>query len=857
MEALRPFLQLLYGACGWLLARQELPRGVAWGLAGLALAVILLRLLQGKSVCRQGCLYQIAVPQGAEVMPFAAEQMFAALHDVQEAGWRRLWSGLEHISLEIAAGRSGIRFYLWVPRRIADTTVRLVHSAYEEADIRLLEQDYLLGAAEDALGLPQQFPGIRCRGSRAAAARMVLQREIAYPIKTLREFEKTDPLASITAAMADLEEGEGMVVQLLLQPGGRWELGRRARALIARVERGRSTLQPSPGGRQALRVIRDYTPEEKQRVTAIGGKEAKLPFRVALRLLAIAPAPRQAYARLRGLAAAYGQFSIATLNGWRRRNVWFARRTLYLRHVQERAFPLWGQRKLHRPLVGEHDVLTIEELSSLWHLPHPGVVETPGIVWSFSRKRAATPTSEGESAGLGIARTTYRGQRRDIVLPLRALFRHAAVTGLPGMGKSTLLARITLECINRGIGVVLLDPHGDLCEDLLPRIPRSAHDRVIYFNPAEDLDRPMGLNFLEAEPGQHPAQVKSEVTTMLVHLFGDQMIGPRSAYVLANCIQTLQQLGGMSILEIVNLLTDEAFRAAAIRRVRTPAVRTFWEKFYEEAAGKSPRLRLDTISPVLNKIGAFASDPRLAHVVGQAQSSFRVREVLDEGKALICNLSQGGLGLDNARLLGGAIASRVIQAAMARERIPPQERRPAVFIADEVHIFVGPAFPAALAQVRKYKLGLVLACQMVAQLEAIQGLRSAALSAGTLCVFKAAAEDGERLATELTGYFPAADLVRMDPYQVIIRIAGEHETIPFSGETIPLEESSSYDLEAGRELQALCREAYGRPVAGVEEEIRRRSWGPMTASPVEGLPAIPLALAGTPMEEQDVAGYAG
>ncbi len=832
MEKLAPiicgFLEACIAISNWTAVHQHSILLAAYALAGISVATIFLRVAQGKLLCRRSKLYQVAVPQGTDIKPFAAEQMFSTLYGLQESAGRRFLHGLDHIGLEIAADHSGIRFYLWVPKRIADSAIRLIHSAYEQADIRPLAQDYLNGPGTDAMGLPHRFACVRRRRSSLVGARMALRHDIAFPIKTLREFEKTDPLAAVTAAMGGLEEGEGVAVQLLIQPGGAWELGRRTRAGIREIERRRRRAQPTMDGRP-IQVIREATPEEEQQFKAIGGKQAKLPFRVSLRLLAMSPHRQRAYAQLRGLAAAYEQFHVAILNGWRRRDVWFARRGLFLRHFCHRSFPLWGRRKAHCPLTGEHDILTIEELSSLWHLPHPAVVETPGIIWSLARKRASSPTAEIAPAdGLVIARTVYQGERRNVVLPTRALFTHVAIIGLPGSGKTTMLAQMAQECIERGIAVILLDPHGDLCDKLLPRIPERHRDRVVYFNPAGDFDRPMGLNFIEAEPGQHPAQVKSEVLTMLAHLFGEQLIGPRSALILSNCIQTLQDLGGMTILEVNRLLTDETFRQRAVLHISNPEVQQFWHNFYEPLVKKNPRLHLETISPVLNKIGAFATDSRLAHVVGQTCSAFSMRDVMDNGKALICNLTQGGLGLDNSRLLGGAIASRVMQAAMARERVPEAERRPAVLIADEFHIYVGPAFPQALAQVRKYRLGLVLACQLISQLDDLQGMRSAFLSAGTLCVFKLAAEDGVRVATELTNFFDPEDLVRMDPYQVAIRMALGHERIPFSGETIPLEESAHYDPAGAEVIQEACRERYGRSVEEIRQEIQGRSRLPRT-----------------------------
>ena len=818
----------------------------AGALALLAAGAILLRVHQGRQLVRRGQLFQIAVPQGTEVQPFGAEQMFAAIQGLQEHWWPRLWHGPRHISLEIAGDSSGIRFYLWAPAEIAAIVVREIHSTFEEADIRALPRDYLDGPGPDALGGSHRFPALRGAGQAVRAARLQLRHDIALPIKTLKEFEKTDPLAAITAAMTGLQEGEGVLVQLLLQPGGDGELRQRAESRTAAIERRRTVPQRGPTGQVTAPVTRDYTAEEQQQVKSIGGKRAKICFRVALRLLAIAPDPRSAAERRQGLAAAYAQFDVATLNSWWRRDVWFLPRRLFLRHLQQRAFPLWGRKKAPHPLVGEHDVLNIEEAASLWHLPHPQVVQTPGIVWSLSRKRAAGQSGlTGPADGLVIARTVYHGERKNITLPVAALSTHVGIVGKHGTGKSTLLARIALECIQRRISLVLLDPHGDLCEDLLARIPADARERVIYFNPFGDQDRPPGLNFLEPEPGQRPAKVCGDVVDMLMHLFGHDLVGPRSAYILRNAMRVLLEVGGMTLLEVEDLLqpANTDFRAAAAGRVTSPAAQKFLYGYVETMIKRNVREYMASINPVINKVGAFSADPCVANVIGQATSSFRLRDVLDGGGILLCNLAQGNLGEDNSRLLAGAIASRAIQAGMARTAVPPEQRYPAVIIADEFHAYVTPAFPSALVQLRKYRVGLVLAAQLLAQVDQIPELRPAFLAAETLCAFRVTAEDAIKLAAEFTGFFDADDLVRLDAYQVAIRIAAKQSTLPFSGETVPLDEGTTYDPAAAAEIHTRCRELYGRPRDEVEQAIARRGrfhleTAPAAPDPPTAAPAL-------------------
>jgi len=217
--------------------------------------------------------------------------------------------------------------------------------------------------------------------------------------------------------------------------------------------------------------------------------------------------------------------------------------------------------------------------------------------------------------------------------------------------------------------------------------------------------------------------------------------------------------------------------------------------------------------------------------------------VLDGGGILLCNLAQGNLGEDNSRLLAGAIASRAIQAGMARTAVPPEQRYPAVIIADEFHAYVTPAFPSALVQLRKYRVGLVLAAQLLAQVDQIPELRPAFLAAETLCAFRVTAEDAIKLAAEFTGFFDADDLVRLDAYQVAIRIAAKQSTLPFSGETVPLDEGTTYDPAAAAEIHTRCRELYGRPRDEVEQAIARRGrfhleTAPAAPDPPTAAPAL-------------------
>ncbi len=824
-------LKEIAAVIGWLLSAGEaygkLARGGTYALAGLSLVFLCLRAWQGSQATRHGQLYQIAVPQGADIQPFKAEQMFAALRGLRESWWRRLLRGPEHIALEIAGDATGIRFFLWAPARVAENVVRSVQSCYEQADIRELTQDYLTGPGPDAFGQPHQFPALRPTRLPFRAARLQLLRTVALPIKTLKEFEKTDPLGGITAAMAGLQEGEGVLVQLLIQPGGDGTLAGQARRETARIERGRSLAQASPDGRIVARVVRDYTADEQQQVKSIGGKRAKLCFRVALRLCAVSQSGRAAAQRLEGLAAAYEQFNVATLNGWRRRNVWFCPHRLFLPHLQRRVFPLWGRRKGHHPLVGEHDVVTIEELSSLWHLPHPLVVETPGILWSLSRKRAAAAqfVDAKPEDGIVLARTTYQDEQKDVILPLNALYLHLGVLGKHGSGKSTLLARLVLGCIERKISVILLDPHGDLCEDLLPRIPAVHRGRVIYFNPYGDQDQPMGLSLLEPEPGQRPAKACNDTVEMLMHLFGRDLVGPRSAYLLRNALRVLLEIGEMTLLEVEDLLqpANEDFRRSAILWARSRTTRKFMVGYVQSMIKRNIREYTASINPVLNKIGAFSSDPCLAHVIGQARSSFLVREVLDSGSVLLCNLASGQLGVDNARLLAGAIASRVVQAGLARANVPPDQRYPAVLVADEVGTYATPSFAEAVAQLRKFRVGMVLATQVLSQLDEVPSLRQAFLSTETLCTFRVIAEDAVKIATEMTGFFAADDLQRLDAHQVVIRMASQRTTLPFSAATIPLHEGAPPDPLGAAEIRLRSREVYGRPLDEVEAAMAARA----------------------------------
>ena len=382
-----------------------------------------------------------------------------------------------------------------------------------------------------------------------------------------------------------------------------------------------------------------------------------------------------------------------------------------------------------------------------------------------------------------FAITNYRDIKKKFGIKQKNRRGHMYIVGKTGTGKSTLLENMIISDIKAGYGIGLIDPHGDLAEDILDYVPEERIEDVIYFNPA-DKEYPVPFNPLEKVHPDYHHLVASGLISVFSKVWSE-FWGPRLEHILRHCILTLLECPGSTLLDIPKLLTDKYFRQSILSCVTQPQVKEFWFNEYDKY---SAYLRSQAISPILNKVGQFLVARPLRNIVGQRKNTFRFRQVMDEGKIFIANLSKGKIGEDNCSLLGAMLVTQIQLAALSRADIPESKRQGFYLYVDEMHNFITLSFADILSEARKYGLNLTLSHQFTEQLD--EKLKAAIFgNVGTTISFRVGAEDAKYLAREFYPVFSEEDIVNLPNYHIYLKllIDGASST-PFSAVTLPLPE---------------------------------------------------------------------
>jgi len=356
------------------------------------------------------------------------------------------------------------------------------------------------------------------------------------------------------------------------------------------------------------------------------------------------------------------------------------------------------------------------------------------------------------------------GNLSSVVLRAEDARHHTYIIGKTGSGKTTLLRNMIIQHLHHGHGLALLDPHGDLAEELLDYFPTSRADDLVYFNPS-DLEFPIGLNLLANVPPDDRHLVASGIVGAFKSIWRDSW-GPRMEYLLYNALAALLDCQNTSLLGVNRMLIDAEYRACVVRQVKDPFIRSFWA---DEFSGYDPRFIREAIAPIQNKIGQLLMNPPIRNILGQVKSKIDFRFMMDTGRVFIANLSKGKLGAAKANLLGSLLTTQFQLAAMSRSDTPEKERRDFHLFIDEFHNFTTDSFAAILAEARKYHLCLTLSHQYLDQLS--PEIRQAVFgNVGTMISFRIGHTDAELLAKEFVNTFIPGQFVDLDRYHVFIRL---------------------------------------------------------------------------------------
>ena len=378
-----------------------------------------------------------------------------------------------------------------------------------------------------------------------------------------------------------------------------------------------------------------------------------------------------------------------------------------------------------------------------------------------------------------FARADFHNKAQLVGIRQADRFAHMYVLGKTGTGKSTLLETLVRLDIQDGNGLMLLDPHGDLAERIRDAVPEERRDDVIWFD-VPDASRPMGLNPMEIPPGASASLAVSNLLEIFRKLWADSW-GPRLEHVLRNAFLALMDQPDATLADVLRLISDKDFRNRVVGETANGQVRAFWR---DEFARYSPAFRAVIVAPIQNKIGAFLADPLLNAIVTQRRSAFDLRNVMDRGKVLLVNLAKGRIGEDAAALLGALLMTKAGLAGLSRASIAEEARRPFFVYADEFQTFTTLGTAGMLSELRKYRVGMVLAHQYVSQLD--PAVRDAVLgNAGTMVSCRLGATDAHRIAKEFEPEVRAIDLMSLPNYHVYLKVMA-HGAVsrPFSAETI-------------------------------------------------------------------------
>lgn len=751
----------------------------------------------------------LEIPRTNDKKELAAEQMFASLHGIlRDRTELRMSGGMqEHISFEIAAVGKLIRFYAWVPKHLQNFVEGQIYAQYPTVQIYEADEDYTKRHIKHDV---------------VYTADLVPTDNEMLPIKTFQSFE-VDPLAGITATLAKLEdEDEEVWIQFLARPiADGWH--KRASAYAESIKNGTPFMGMGDGfGRLGMYILqmiaalwkppeetakdakRELSERDKTRVTEIGTKSTKLGYQVKIRIAYLGNSQATAKLRMQAIVGAFKQFNSTNLNGFKMTNASF--RTDDIAKYTARFF------------IDKGFILNIEELASVFHLPHTNV-ETPNIVWA-NVKTAEPPSNlpvltgnssiDDQVSAFGL--TNFRGINQQFGLWRVDRSRHVYIIGQTGAGKSGLLELFALSDVFHNHGYAIIDPHGDFAVNNLKFIPAHRIKDVVYFNPA-DTAYPLGFNPMEVINPTMKNNISSEIIGVLKRMFGESW-GPRLEYILRYTILALLDHPNTTMLDITRMLTDKKFRKEVLATCQDTVVLQFWNI---EFASWNDKFQAEAIAPVLNKVGAFVANPIIRNIIGQPKSTFNIRQIMDEGKILIVNLSRGLIGEDNAAILGAFLVTKIQLAAMSRADIPNiEDRRPFYLYVDEFQNFATDSFAVILSEARKYGLNLTVANQYIAQLQ--ENVRNAVFgNVGTMISFRVSADDAPILSKQFEPQFEPGDLLQMHNRSFIINMVIKGEKAPaFSATTLtiptPQTDYFSYIVDNSRHI-------YSRDRAEVEQEI--------------------------------------
>jgi hypothetical protein cdiviTM7_01505 len=737
-----------------------------------------------------------------------AQVMYNIISSTATKGFKSRVYGQRHMSFEIVAHGGLVHYYAVVPLVLVDVIRQAVAAAYPSARLEEVSDTNIFSKVGKMSG--------------TIGGEFTLRKSFVYPISTYQE-SKRDASRALLNALSSASREDGIGVQFLLRPAyDGW--AKVSESHVDNMKKNKGKKKGLAGG-IAVRDIMEAlwkppendekdgskNPEDKQltsleqaEVDAISEKTRYPAYEILIRVVISSNTAARSQVLLKNVIAAFSLFDSPRNNGFKfslTRNVEEMTTAYIMRFF---------------PQEIRSNILNSVEMATLFHLPGSSAIPTSQVKRQMS-KQVDGPTDVLDE-GLLIGYNEFRGVKKPIRIGAKDRRRHVYIIGQTGVGKSVLQENMAYQDMMDGRGFAFIDPHGDLVESLLGKVPKERVEDIIYFNPS-DMANPIGLNMFEFDTPDQKDFLVQEAINMLYGLYDPGhtgIVGPRLEHIFRNCALLLMaDPAGGTFIDVPKCLIDPEFVKSKLKYVKDQQVIDFWTK--EFPASQRSNEAGEVISWVVAKFGPFISNDAMRNIIGQTKSGFNLREIMDNNKILLVNLSKGKMGELNSKLLGIIFVMKFQAAAMARADTPEDQRVDFSLYVDEFQNFATDSFESILSEARKYKLSLIMGNQFMTQLtdkirEAIIG------NVGTVISGRIGVTDAELMVKKFQPTFDVDDLSKLPNFQSITSVMINNvPSAPFSMNWIP--PMGQVNTQLRDALVRLSAAKYGKPRAIVEKEI--------------------------------------
>lgn len=745
-----------------------------------------------------------------------AQVMYNIISSTATKGFKNKLYGQRHISFEIVAKGGLVHYYAVVPMVLVDVIKQAIAAAYPAARLEEVSEHNIFNQAGKMSGV--------------IGGEFTLKKKFVYPIATYQE-TKRDAARALLNALSSANREDGVAIQFLLRPANEgWVRSSIDAAKKIKDEKGKNNGLGVGGAKGMAELLwkppeapdqkkpeeRQLTALEEETIKAIEEKTRYPGYEVLVRVVVSSNTTEHSQGLLKNIVAAFALFDSPSNNGFKFN---------LTRDVEELVTAFIFR---FFPQSTKSNILNSVELATIFHLPEQNSIPTSKVQRQMS-KQVDGPT-EIMDEGLLLGINEFRGIKKEIRLSDNDRRRHTYIIGQTGVGKSGFISNLAYQDMHSGKGFALIDPHGDLVEDMLANVPKERVEDIIYFNPS-DLEHPIGLNLFEWETEDQKDFLVQESINMLYSLYDPGhtgIVGPRMEHIFRNCaLLLMSDPAGGTFIDIPKLLVDNEFMKSKLKYVTDRNVLDFWTKEYP--ASQRSNEAGEVTSWVVSKFGPFLSNTMMRNIMGQTKSGFRIQEIMDGEKILLVNLSKGKMGELNSKLIGMIFVMKFQAAAMARANIAEEDRKDFCLFVDEFQNFATDSFESILSEARKYRLNLVLGNQFMTQLtdkirEAIIG------NVGTVISGRIGVTDAELMVKKYQPVFDAEDLTKLPNYQFIASVMINNvPSAPFSMAGVaPMAKKNPQLADA---MRRLSQTKYGFDRALIEKEIFARLEPPKPTPP--------------------------